>query len=133
MDDPEVIIGLLIGAVLGGVIGWLLGSRKGARAEAERKSTEIRIEEQRKASQEQLEMIRKANDQSITQLKESFKALSVDALKEAQPALVQRLEKFQEITKGDFNTSKEAVAKLVAPLKEQSVSYTHLRAHETLR
>ena len=123
MDNPEVIIGLLIGAFLGGVIGWLLGSRKSARAEAEREATQTRIEEQRKASEEQLAMIRKVNDQAISQLKDSFKALSVDALKEAQPALVERLEKFQAVTKGDLNTSKEAVAKLVAPLKEQLETY----------
>ena len=123
MDNPEVIIGLLIGAFLGGVIGWLLGSRKSARAEAEREATQTRIEEQRKASEEQLAMVRKVNDQAISQLKDSFKALSVDALKEAQPALVERLEKFQAVTKGDLNTSKEAVAKLVAPLKEQLETY----------
>ena len=123
MDNPEVIIGLLIGAFLGGVIGWLLGSRKSARAEAEREATQTRIEEQRKASEEQLAMVRKVNDQAISQLKDSFKALSVDALKEAQPALVERLEKFQAVTKGDLNTSKEAVAKLVTPLKEQLETY----------
>ena len=98
MDNPEVIIGLLIGAFLGGVIGWLLGSRKSARAEAEREATQTRIEEQRKAFEEQLAMVRKVNDQAISQLKDSFKALSVDALKEAQPALVERLEKFQAVT-----------------------------------
>ena len=127
MDNPEVIIGLLIGAALGGVIGWLLGSRKGARAEAERAAAERRIEEHQKASEAQLAALKQANDEAIAQLKESFKALSADALKEAQPELVrlagETLGKLHETAKGDLNTSKEAVAKLVAPLKEQLDTY----------
>jgi len=127
MSQPEVIIGLLIGAVLGGVIGWLLGTLKSARAEAGREATEFRIEEQRKAMEDQLAALRKSNNDAIAQLKESFKALSSDALKEAQPELVrlanETLGKFHETAKGDLNTSKEAVAKLVAPLKEQLETY----------
>ena len=88
MDNPEVIIGLLIGAALGGVIGLLLGSRKGARAEAEREAAERRIEEHQKTSEAQLAALRQANDEAVAQLKESFKALSADALKQAQPELV---------------------------------------------
>jgi DNA recombination protein RmuC len=63
----------------------------------------------------------------LAALKESFKALSADALKEAQPELVrlanETLGKFHETAKGDLNTSKEAVAKLVAPLKEHLEAY----------
>ena len=127
MDHPEVIIGLLIGAALGGVIGWLLGSRKGTRAEAEHAAAEQRIEDQRKVSEAQLAALRQSNDETIAQLKESFKALSADALKQAQPELVrlanETLGKFHATAKGDLDTSKEAVAKLVAPLKEQLETY----------
>ena len=127
MDNPEVIIGLLIGAALGGVIGWLLGSRKGARAEAERAAAERRIEEHQKASEAQFAALKQANDEAIAQLKESFKALSADALKEAQPELVrlagETLGQLHETAKGDLKTSKDAVAKLVAPLKEQLDTY----------
>ena len=116
MENPEIIVYLLVGVALGGVIGWLVGTRKGARAEAESQGAEKRLEELRAQSAEQL-----------AALKESFKALSADALKEAQPELVrlanETLGKFHETAKGDLNTSKEAVAKLVAPLKQHLETY----------
>ena len=116
MENPEVIIYLLVGVVLGGVIGWLVGSRKGAKAEAENQAAESRLEEQRAQSAEQL-----------AALKESFKVLSADALKEAQPELVrlagETLGKLHESAKGELNTSKEAVAKLVAPLAQHLETY----------
>ena len=116
MENPEVIIYLLVGVVMGGVIGWLVGSRKGAKAEAENQAAESRLEDQRKQSEEQL-----------VALKESFKVLSADALKEAQPELVrlagETLGKLHESAKGELNTSKEAVAKLVAPLAQHLETY----------
>ena len=107
---------LLVGVALGGVIGWLIGSRKGARAEAESQATEQRFEDHRRQSEEQ-----------HAALRESFKILSVDALKEAQPELVrlagETLGKLHESAKGELNTSKEAVAKLVAPLTQHLATY----------
>jgi len=53
--------------------------------------------------------------------------LSADALKEAQPELVrlagETLGKLHESAKGELNTSKEAVAKLVAPLTQHLATY----------
>ena len=116
MGNPEIIIYLLVGVALGGVIGWLAGSRKGAKAEAESQAAERQLEDQRSRAAEQL-----------TALKESFKALSADALKEAQPELVrlagETLGKLHETAKGELNTSKEAVAKLVAPLTQHLATY----------
>ncbi|MDP7291585.1 MAG: DNA recombination protein RmuC [Verrucomicrobiota bacterium] len=116
MENPEIFVFLLIGVALGGVIGWLVGSRKGVRAQAESRAAEQRLEEQREQSAEQLAALR-----------ESFKALSADALKEAQPELVrlagETLSRLHESAKGELNTSKEAVAKLVAPLKQHLDTY----------
>ncbi len=116
MENPEIFIYLLVGVALGAVIGWLVGTQKGARAEAESRAAEQRLEDQREKSAEQL-----------VALKESFKALSADALKEAQPELVrlagETLGKLHESAKGDLNTSKEAVAKLVAPLTQHLETY----------
>ena len=116
MENPEIFIYLLVGVALGAVIGWLVGTRKGARAEAESRAAEQRLEDQREKSAEQL-----------VALKESFKALSADALKEAQPELVrlagETLGKLHESAKGELNTSKEAVAKLVAPLTQHLETY----------
>ena len=65
--------------------------------------------------------------EQLAALKESFKALSADALKEAQPELVrlagETLGKLHESAKGELNTSKEAVAKLVAPLTQHLATY----------
>ena len=116
MENPEIIIYLLVGVALGGVIGWLIGSRKGAKVEAENQAAERRLEDQRSQAAEQL-----------AALKESFKVLSADALKEAQPELVrlagETLGKLHESAKGELNTSKEAVAKLVAPLTQHLATY----------
>ena len=116
MENPEIFIYLLVGIALGAVIGWLGGTRKGAEAEAESRAAEQRLEEQRRQSEEQL-----------AALKESFKALSADALKEAQPELVrlanETLGKFHESAKGDLNTSREAVAKLLKPLEQHLETY----------
>ena len=116
MENPEIFVFLLIGVALGGVIGWVVGSRKGVRAQAESRAAEQRLEEQREQSAEQLAALR-----------ESFKALSADALKEAQPELVrlagETLSRLHESAKGELNTSKEAVAKLVAPLKQHLDTY----------
>ena len=116
MENPEIFIYLLVGVALGAVIGWLVGTQKGARAEAESRAAEQRLEDQREKSAEQL-----------VALKESFKALSADALKEVQPELVrlagETLGKLHESAKGDLNTSKEAVAKLVAPLTQHLEMY----------
>ena len=104
MENTEIIIYLLVGVALGGAIGWLIGSRKGAEAEAENQAAE-----------------------QLAALKESFKVLSADALKEAQPELVrlagETLGKLHESAKGELNTSKEAVAKLVAPLTQHLATY----------
>ena len=116
METLEIIVYLLVGVALGGVIGWLIGSRKGARAEAESQATEQRFEDHRRQYEEQ-----------HAALKESFKVLSADALKEAQPELVrlagETLGKLHESAKGELNTSKEAVAKLVAPLTQHLATY----------
>ena len=112
MEILEIIVYLLVGVAL----GWLIGSRKGVRAEAESQATEQRFEDHRKQSEKQ-----------HAALKEAFKALSADALKEAQPELVrlagETLGKLHETAKGELNTSKEAVAKLVAPLTQHLATY----------
>ena len=116
MENPEIFIYLLVGIALGAVIGWLGGTRKGAEAEAENRAAEQRLEDLRRQSEEQ-----------VAALKESFKALSADALKEAQPELVrlanETLGKFHESAKGDLNTSREAVAKLLKPLEQHLETY----------
>jgi DNA recombination protein RmuC len=63
----------------------------------------------------------------LADLRESFKALSADALKQSAPQFLQlaneTMGKFQETAKGDLATRQQAIASLVQPLKEQLESY----------
>ena len=60
-------------------------------------------------------------------MRETFKALSADALKQSAPQFLQLANetfgKFQETAKGDLATRQQAIATLVQPLKEQLESY----------
>ena len=60
-------------------------------------------------------------------LREAFRALSADALKQTAPQFLQlaneTLAKFQETAKGDLARRQEAIATLVQPLKEQLETY----------
>ena len=74
-----------------------------------------------------LEESRIAQEKALAGLRETFKALSADALRESAPQFLQlakeTLGKFQETAKGDLDTRREAIASLVQPLKEQLESY----------
>jgi len=74
-----------------------------------------------------LDESRKAQEKALADLRETFKALSADALRESAPQFLQlakeTLGKFQETAKGDLATRQEAIASLVQPLKEQLESY----------
>ena len=74
-----------------------------------------------------LEESRIAQEKALAGLRETFKALSADALRESAPQFLQlakeTLGKFQETAKGDLDTRREAIASLVQPLKDQLESY----------
>ena len=62
---------------------------------------------------------------ALTDLRDTFKALSADALKQSAPEFLrlaeQSLGKFQEAAKGDLAQRQEAIKGLVEPLKQQLV------------
>jgi DNA recombination protein RmuC len=70
---------------------------------------------------------RQTQEKALADLREAFKALSADALKQTQPQFLalanETLAKFQETAKGDLGKRQEAIAALVQPLKEQLESY----------
>ena len=151
---------VLIGAALGFVVAWLmvrpdsavLNSRlallqqelNAARAEGA-KSTQLNsqlntamarleaaVEIERKANEEKIALLNQMTDE----LRESFQALSAEALKSNNQAFLQlanaTLQNFQTEAKGDLELRQKAVENLVAPigdsLKKMDQQIQHLEA-----
>jgi DNA recombination protein RmuC len=74
-----------------------------------------------------LQEARQAQDKALNDLREAFKALSADALKQTQPEFLrlanETLAKFQESAKGDLAQRQEAIKTLVEPLKQHLETY----------
>ncbi|MDB6064533.1 MAG: hypothetical protein JWR26_741 [Pedosphaera sp.] len=98
-----------------------------ATAEAQKVAAEHLLAEQRQFHDQSLQAARQAQEKSILDLREVFKALSADALKQTQPEFLrlanETLGKFQESAKGDLAERQQAIATLVEPLKLQLETY----------
>jgi DNA recombination protein RmuC len=98
-----------------------------AAAEANHNAAKSLLEDTRNTYAESLRAAKEAQDKALADLRETFKALSADALKESAPQFLQlaneTLGKFQETAKGDLATRQQAIATLVQPLKEQLENY----------
>ncbi len=148
----QILIALLVGSLLGLLVGWLLGSRRAApsdnRLEVELKQqlanreTELAqvrsqlaeagnarasAEASRAAAEKLVAEQRVLQDKALMDLREAFKALSADALKQTQPEFLrlanETLGKFQEAAKGDLDKRQESIKVLVEPLKQQLETY----------
>ncbi|MEC7840137.1 MAG: DNA recombination protein RmuC [Chlamydiota bacterium] len=79
---------------------------------------ETRLESEQKSHQEKIILL----DEAQKRLSDSFKALSVDALKNNTQSFLDlataRFEKLQESAQGDLNLRKQAISELVKPIKE---------------
>jgi DNA recombination protein RmuC len=98
-----------------------------AAARANQAATERLLAEQQRRHDEQLLAWRRTQDQAIADLRETFKALSTDALRQTQPEFLrlatETLGRFQETAKGDLAQRQQAIATLVEPLKQQLDTY----------
>jgi len=98
-----------------------------ATAQANHASAERLLAEQRQLHEQNLRDARLAQDKAIAELREAFKALSADALKQSVPDFLRLAEqsfgKFQETAKGDLAQRQEAIKGLVEPLKQQLETY----------
>ncbi len=98
-----------------------------AKAESERDASQLLLEKAQILHDKTLAEAKLAQDKALVDLREAFKALSADALKQTQPQFLalanETLAKFQESAKGDLGKRQEAIASLVQPLKEQLESY----------
>jgi DNA recombination protein RmuC len=98
-----------------------------ATAEAQRAGAESLLAEQRQLHDQALKVARESQDKALVDLREAFKALSADALKQTAPEFLRLAEqsfgKLQESAKGDLSQRQEAIKGLVEPLKLQLETY----------
>jgi DNA recombination protein RmuC len=98
-----------------------------ATAQANQAAAEKILAEQKQLHEQTLRDARAAQDKALADLRDTFKALSADALKQSAPEFLRLAEqsfgKFQETAKGDLAQRQEAIKGLVEPLKQQLETY----------
>ncbi|MGC3957199.1 MAG: DNA recombination protein RmuC [Verrucomicrobiota bacterium] len=98
-----------------------------ATAQANQGSAEKLLAEQRSLHDRTLVEAKESQAKALAELREAFKALSADALKQTAPEFLRLAEqsfgKFQEVAKGDLAQRQEAIKGLVEPLKQQLDTY----------
>jgi DNA recombination protein RmuC len=146
-------IQLAIAAAVGFVIGWLIGRTRGSGGPNSRLENELRqqvgqreteltrvraqlvetgnaraaAEARHAASEKMLVEQRALQEKALADLREAFKALSADALKQTAPEFLRLAEqsfgKLQESAKGDLAQRQESIKTLVEPLKQRLETY----------
>jgi DNA recombination protein RmuC len=146
-------IQLAIAALAGLVVGWLIGRARGGGGPDSRLENELRqqvgqreseltqvrsqlaetgnaraaAEARHAASEKMLLEQRALQDKALVDLREAFKALSAEALKQSAPEFLRLAEqsfgKLQETAKGDLAQRQESIKTLVEPLKQQLETY----------
>lgn len=107
-----------------------------ATAQANQSSAEKLLAEQKALHDRILTEAKESQAKALADLREAFKALSADALKQTAPEFLRLAEqsfgKFQETAKGDLAQRQEAIKGLVEPLKQQLDTYQkQLQQNET--
>ncbi len=98
-----------------------------ATAQANQAAAEKILAEQKLLHEQTLRDAKLAQEKAIADLREAFKAMSAEALKQSAPEFLRLAEqsfgKFQETAKGDLAQRQEAIKGLVEPLKQQLETY----------
>jgi DNA recombination protein RmuC len=98
-----------------------------AAAEASRLAAEKILAEQKQLHEQNLRDAKAAQDKALADLRDTFKALSADALKQSAPEFLRLAEqtfgKLQESAKGDLAQRQESIKVLVEPLRQQLETY----------
>lgn len=98
-----------------------------ATAEAGRAAAEKMVADQRALHERALHEAKETQAKALVDLRDTFKALSADALKQTQPEFLQlatqAFARLQESAKGDLAQRQEAIKGLVEPLKQQLETY----------
>ena len=148
----QLLIALVVGGLLGFFFGWLKGRshtvmpdsrlENELRQQVGQRETELNqiraqlaetgnaraaAEARHAASEKMLVEQRALQEKTLIDLREAFKALSADALKQTAPEFLRLAEqsfgKLQETAKGDLAQRQEAIKTLVEPLKQQLETY----------
>ncbi len=98
-----------------------------AAAEASKDAAEKMVADQRALHERAMAEAKAAQEKALADLREAFRALSAEALKQSAPEFLRLAEqtfgKFQETAKGDLAQRQEAIKGLVEPLKQQLETY----------
>jgi len=98
-----------------------------ATAQANQTAAERLLAEQKSRHEQSLAEAKAAQEKALQDLRDTFKALSAEALKQSAPEFLRLAEqsfgKFQETAKGDLAQRQEAIKTLVEPLKQQLETY----------
>lgn len=151
--EIEVLIALVIGGGFGFLLGSLYGRMRNGRGPDARLENELRQQiaqretevtqlrgqlteignaraaaEAKQIAAEKLLVEQKSlQDKALADLREAFRALSADALKQNAPEFLRLAEqtfgKFQETAKGDLAQRQEAIKGLVEPLRQKLDDY----------
>lgn len=98
-----------------------------ATAQANQSSAEKLLAEQRTLHERAMAEAKEAQAKALADLREAFRALSAEALKQSAPEFLRLAEqsfgKLQEAAKGDLEKRQESIKVLVEPLKQQLETY----------
>jgi DNA recombination protein RmuC len=149
----QLLIAFVVGGLLGLLIGWLYGRGRVVAPTDSRLENELRqqvgqretelaqlrvqladagnaraaAEASKVAAEKLVADQRTLHDKALVDLREAFRALSADALKQSAPEFLrlanETFGKFQETAKGDLAQRQEAIKTLVEPLKQQLETY----------
>lgn len=98
-----------------------------AAAEASKAAADKLVADQRALHERTMQETREAQTRALADLRDAFRALSAEALKQSAPEFLRLAEqtfgKFQESAKGDLDKRQESIKTLVEPLKQQLETY----------
>tara|TARA_B100001939_G_scaffold91798_1_gene78680 strand:+ start:3201 stop:4451 length:1251 start_codon:yes stop_codon:yes gene_type:complete len=114
----DLIIGLVVGILLGAVVVYFLISAAHGKTKQQLASVEAKYEAELKAADDKLKLLEEARDT----LKDSFKALSADALSKNNESFIklaeENLKKHQQSAKDDLEKRQQAITKTVEPVSQ---------------
>lgn len=114
----DLFIGMVIGILIGFGIAYFLISSAHGKTKQKLARVEAKYEAELKAADEKLKLLEEARDN----LKDSFKALSADALSKNNESFIklaeENLKKYQQSAKDDLEKRQQAISKTVEPVSQ---------------